>query len=176
MIKNKPRFLSILSILFITSFFVLPSASAHAGLVSSSPEANSVIKVLPAEVSLTFSEDLISVGGKEVNIITITNPSGTEIQSGPLVVTGPAISIPISETNPAEGRYTVNFRVVSADGHVVKDSIGFDLGIQASPSHLADAVPMNHADNENSSSNILVIIIGILILVAGVFIYRTSFN
>nr|WP_228512037.1 copper resistance CopC family protein [Clavibacter sp. VKM Ac-2872] len=102
------------------------SASAHDYLVSSSPAAGSTIDAAPAEVTLTFNDvilDLGTPGGSSIVQVTGPDAQGTHFETGCAVNSGRTVSVPVALGG--SGQYTVTWRVVSADGHPVSDSIAF---------------------------------------------------
>ncbi|OUE20416.1 Copper resistance protein CopC [Clavibacter michiganensis] len=121
------------------------SASAHDYLVSSSPAAGSTIDAPPSEVTLTFNDvilDLGTAGGAGAgagagadpssasgaggsSIVQVTGPDaqGTHFETGCATNAGRTVSVPVALGG--SGQYTVTWRVVSADGHPVSDSIAF---------------------------------------------------
>ena len=113
----------------IATFFValtlmaLP-ASAHTVLISANPAANATIDALPSTISLTFAEELISIGGS--NSISVLDSSGTEITTGGPEVAGAILSIKIN-TSEVTGLFKVNYRAVAADGHVINGEYEFTV-------------------------------------------------
>ena len=105
--------------LFIGVFGVT-SASAHAELVSMTPAVGSVVTAPPASVTLTFGEDIAAMG----STIVVLAPSGAPVQSGDPTVNGMTIDVGLQSLTET-GTYQVNFRVLSADGHIVNDSASF---------------------------------------------------
>lgn len=101
------------------------SASAHDELVASSPEPGQVLETSPAEVKLTFSDDIIPVG----TAIEVVDHHGEAIDSGEAAVAGPDVTA----TLPADlsGEYQVRWRAVSSDGHVIDGTIDFGVGAGA---------------------------------------------
>ncbi|MCM3657237.1 copper resistance protein CopC [Agromyces mediolanus] len=101
------------------------SASAHDELIASSPEPGQVLDASPAEVKLTFSDDIIPVG----TAIEVVDHHGEVIDSGEAVVAGPDVTA----TLPADlsGDYQVRWRAVSSDGHVIDGTIDFGVGPDA---------------------------------------------
>jgi methionine-rich copper-binding protein CopC len=101
------------------------SASAHDELIASSPEPGQVLDASPAEVKLTFSDDIIPVG----TAIEVVDHHGEVIDSGEAVVAGPDVTA----TLPAElsGEYQIRWRAVSSDGHVIDGTIDFGVGAGA---------------------------------------------
>lgn len=103
-----------------------PAASAHAVLVSSSPVDGSRVNTEPAEVRLTFDESVGLIPAAEKVIST----TGLRADTGQprLAVGGTTIVLPLRPHLP-DGTYSVTWRVVSADTHVVSGSITFGLGV-----------------------------------------------
>ncbi|MBP2457292.1 methionine-rich copper-binding protein CopC [Clavibacter michiganensis] len=113
-------------------------ASAHDYLVSSSPAAGSTIDQPPSEVTLTFNDVILDLGtsGGDAStgsasaaggssIVQVTGPDaqGTHFETGCATNAGRTVSVPVALGG--SGQYTVTWRVVSADGHPVSDSIAF---------------------------------------------------
>ena len=97
-------------------------ASAHAARVSADPADNAVLATGPERVSATFNERLQTT----FVAMTVVGPDGNLWSTGEPAVAGPVASIGMRALGPA-GTYTVNYRVTSADGHVVSGSWSFRL-------------------------------------------------
>ncbi len=95
------------------------AAQAHDQLTGSAPADGSSTAVVPARVTLTFSEPVLAVG----TAVVVTGPAG-QVQSGPAVLTGSTVSEPLRAGSPA-GRYSVTWRATAADGHVVSGTLSF---------------------------------------------------
>lgn len=130
------RLLALTSVLMS---FALPAFS-HSVLITATPAESSVLTEFPTEISLTFNESLLKIGSENPNEVTVTDSAG-EVLSGVTTVNGPTISAPL-EIN-GNGTYTVNYRVVSADGHVIKDDYTFNV-----ESEVATAVPISQEIEE----------------------------
>jgi copper transport protein len=102
---------------------VLPSAK-HATLVSSEPAANSRLASAPTQVRLVYSEP---IEGKLAKV-TIVPATGTPIvlHAGGDPRDVHAVIAPVDALSA--GRYKVEWRVVSADGHPVDGSFSFTVG------------------------------------------------
>ena len=96
------------------------SASAHATRIATDPAENTELTKAPAEVSATFNEAL----QPEFAAMTVVGPDGNLWSTGDPQVHGAVISVGVRPLGPA-GTYTVNYRVTSADGHVVSGSWSF---------------------------------------------------
>jgi methionine-rich copper-binding protein CopC len=98
------------------------AASAHAARVSADPADKASVSTGPVRVSATFNEDLQTTFAA----MTVVGPDGNLWSAGSPQVHGTVVSIDLRPLGPA-GDYTVNYRVTSADGHVVSGSWSFRL-------------------------------------------------
>lgn len=129
----------ILFALFLPGLAWPMTASAHTSLIAQQPVGNSVIQELPPEISLTFDESLIVIGS--ANKITVLDPSGQEISTGETKVLDNVVSRSVTSSE-MPGKYSVTYRVVSEDGHVVSATYQFTLQSNSkSPVAAADPVP-----------------------------------
>ena len=125
------------AVLLVALLMVPVYANAHARVVATNPSTDQVVTVMPSEISVTFSEELLVISDKEINTITVTAPDGSLLENlesrveGPtLIATVPPLDSALDPTLDNEypsGLYTVDYRVVSADGHEVTDSYTFSL-------------------------------------------------
>lgn len=104
-------------------------ASAHDQLISSDPAADAVLDAMPAEITLTFSAELLSDGGG--NVVEVTDAAGTALADGPTVVDGTTVTQAL--TGAASGPLTVLWRVVSSDGHPISGEFAFTVEGAATP-------------------------------------------
>lgn len=121
------RFAALLGGLLVTAWLagglaVAPAASAHAARIASDPVEGAQVTAGPTRVSATFNEPLQS----EFASMTVVGPDGNLWQTGDPRVVGAVISVDVRPLGPP-GRYTVNYRVTSADGHPVTGSWWFEL-------------------------------------------------
>jgi methionine-rich copper-binding protein CopC len=100
------------------------SANAHAQLTSSVPRKNQTIKMLPNLVWLEFDGELITLDGKAVNELTVTNSKKVRVDIGGSIVGGARISTKL-KPGLTSGKYMVSYRIVSEDGHPVDGSFSF---------------------------------------------------
>jgi methionine-rich copper-binding protein CopC len=92
--------------------------------VRSSPARRAVLTRAPDRVQLWFSERLEPAFSR----VTVTDASGQAVDRGDALV-GPEdstrLSVGLGRLTP--GTYTVRFRVLSVDGHVVESEFPFTL-------------------------------------------------
>lgn len=99
-------------------------AGAHAVLVSTDPAGGAELTRGPDRVSATFNEQLQT----SFAAMTVVGPDGHLWSTGETQVRGAVASVAVRPLGPA-GTYTVNYRVTSADGHVVSGSWRFQLTV-----------------------------------------------
>lgn len=112
---------------FAVTLSSIMGAHAHSSVVKTIPQYQSVIDELPSEVSIQFSEEPLSIQGKKINSISVTNPEGSVISQGRTTIQGETLTVKINSTHAAVGTYSVKYRMASADGHVISGSYRFDL-------------------------------------------------
>ena len=115
-------------VLMIAGFgFGAPAAGAHTALTATDPAADSTVPTGPARVSATFNEPLQPTFAA----MTVVGPDGNLWSAGEVEVRQAVASVALRPLGPA-GRYTVNYRVTSADGHVVAGSWSFSVATAGS--------------------------------------------
>jgi methionine-rich copper-binding protein CopC len=103
-------------------------AWGHAALVRSTPAQRVTLARSPDRVRLWFNEPLEAKFAR----VSVWDAEGRQVDQQDVLV-GPedpkALSVGISALGP--GRYTIRYRVLSVDGHVVEGSFRFT--VRASP-------------------------------------------
>jgi len=104
---------------------VAQPAWAHNVLISSDPAKGAKIAEAPSEITLTFNANVQAGPG---NQIVVNGPDGKQYTDpeGEVTVDGPEASVALEGLGPA-GEYTIGYRIVSADGHVVQNKLTFTL-------------------------------------------------
>ena len=123
---------------------VAPPAAAHADLVLSSPDDGARLAAVPDRVELTFSEDLLP----ETVVVSVEDSSGMVIRVLELEVDGSDVIV----TWPpglSGADYTVNYRVVSQDGHPVSGSLAFT--VDAPPTAATSVAPVAPAPSADAA-------------------------
>lgn len=97
---------------------------SHAYLVKSVPARRAALSHSPARVQLWFNERLEA----SFSYLSVWNHEGVQVDLGDVEV-GPKdprrLSVGVPALSP--GAYTVKYRVLSVDGHVVEDQFPFTL-------------------------------------------------
>jgi copper resistance protein C len=115
----------------MTLFWVLPlpSASAHSELLESTPAAGAELTKAPSEVELVFGETVQPQGGR-----IVVSTGDTIVSRDSTFTTRDNVASVQLAPDGQPGTYTVAFRVVSADGHVVGERFEYTVVGKTSPS------------------------------------------
>ncbi|MFF1447556.1 copper resistance CopC/CopD family protein [Streptomyces sp. NPDC058274] len=99
-------------------------ASAHAALTGSDPQQGAVVDKAPAQVSLTFSENVALSDGS----VRVLDPKGRRVDTGKTSdLGGTTYGVKLHSGLP-DGTFTVTYQVVSADSHPVSGAFTFSIG------------------------------------------------
>ena len=158
------------------AFSTLP-ASAHTVLVTSSPQANSVIESLPTSITITFAEDLVDIGNS--NSISVLDQAGEELSQGDISVSGPTLSKSLTPSDKL-GVFTVAYRAVAADGHVIKDQFTFTVEVTAVTTSETQEEPISNSATEPENKLSIYLILSVTAIVGGllilIFIWKKQGN
>jgi methionine-rich copper-binding protein CopC len=112
-------------LLIFASFYFIPAvAAAHAYLVKSVPAGRATLFSAPGKVQLWFNERL----EPKYSTASVFDPDGKRVdaENAQVLAEDPKqLSVALKQLPP--GRYTVKFRVLSVDGHVVEQSFPFTI-------------------------------------------------
>jgi methionine-rich copper-binding protein CopC len=104
------------------------AADAHARLQKSSPADNSVITASPSNLVLNFSE------AARLTALSIQKGEEPKQRLNPLPTTAAQqISVPLPPLTP--GTYSVSWRLVSDDGHIMGGALHFTLAAEHAADH-----------------------------------------
>jgi methionine-rich copper-binding protein CopC len=138
----------------------MPSSSAHVEIVSSFPERFANVNPIPTQVWIQFSGNLQTLDGEAVNSLEVVDSTGIAVNFEDPIIEGAKIMTKISGQS-APGAFTVTYRVVGDDGHVIEGDYTFN----ASPDY-AEAVPTTTSVTpEKSSLNIGGIVLAVFLVV-----------
>ena len=124
LIVNLVRLITAALLLTVAALTGASSAAAHTVLVSSDPAADATLNAGPSRVSARFNEDLQPTFAA----MTVVGPDGNLWSSGDTEVKGAVASVAVRPLGPS-GKYTVNYRVTSDDGHVVSGAWSFMVSV-----------------------------------------------
>jgi len=107
----------------LAAFLMFPlaaPASAHTALTGSDP-ADGAEVAAPSRVTLTFNEEV-----RSARVVIRPEQSETEVQRGAARLDGEKVVQRVKGVLP-DGKYTIGYRVISADGHPVTGVLSFTV-------------------------------------------------
>ncbi|MFE0601323.1 copper resistance CopC/CopD family protein [Streptomyces sp. NPDC058892] len=122
-----PRLALVLAALLATLFTAAAPATAHAALTASDPTDGAVVATAPAQVTLSFSEQ-VAMGDDSIRVL---DPQGRRVDTGELrdMCSGNSIRYGTAlHSGLPDGTYTVAWQAVSADSHPVSGAFTFSIG------------------------------------------------
>ena len=99
-------------------------AWAHSQLVASTPSEGETLTELPRDFSVTMNERVLTQAGTTAFALRVVDEAGLYYGTGCLDIVDTTVSTPAA-LGPA-GSYTLEWQVVSADGHTVGGEIPFE--------------------------------------------------
>ncbi|MFF5485150.1 copper resistance CopC/CopD family protein [Streptomyces virginiae] len=122
-----PRLALVLAALLATLFTAAVPATAHAALTASDPTDGAVVATAPAQVTLSFSEQ-VAMGDDSIRVL---DPQGKRVDTGELrdMCSGNTVRYGTAlHTGLPNGTYTVAWQAVSADSHPISGAFTFSIG------------------------------------------------
>jgi copper resistance protein C len=153
------------------SFLTMPMSSAHVTIVSSFPERFANVNPIPTEVWIQFSGELQTLDGEAVNSLEVIDSTGIAVNFEDPIINGAKIMTKISGQS-APGVFTVKYRVVGDDGHVIEGDYTFN----ASPDYAATQSPMpiSQSPEQRSIPAGGTLLGGLLLALIGIFFLRAK--
>jgi methionine-rich copper-binding protein CopC len=108
----------------ITLGSAAPQALAHSMLVKAEPPRRAVLAKAPGQVRLWFNED---IEGDYASLTVLDADKHPVTDAKPTLVSDDPKSIVLPLPELAPGKYSVKFRVLSVDGHVVDSAFDFTV-------------------------------------------------
>jgi copper resistance protein C len=118
-----------ITIMALIALAMPTSADAHAALVRSVPGNRAVLTQPPASLDLCFNE-AVEV---KFSSVTLKDAKGTAVALGELKAAGDLKCVQAPVPAIGAGAYTVHYRVLSQDGHVVEYGFQFSIKSDAKP-------------------------------------------
>jgi methionine-rich copper-binding protein CopC len=163
----------LVSLLLIACLSILsmPTSSAHVTIVSSFPERFANVNPIPTQVWIQFSGELQTLDGEAVNSLEVIDSTGIAVNFEDPVIDGAKIMTKISGQS-APGVFTVKYRVVGDDGHVIEGDYTFN----ASPDYAAaqSPMPISESPEQRSIPAGGTLLGGLLLALIGIFFLRAK--
>jgi methionine-rich copper-binding protein CopC len=159
-LRRAGRLLAVVAVLSFGAVLGAGSASAHSVLLETAPARGGTVDTAPATVALTFTE----MPQGEFSTIHVTGPDGQRRDNGHVQVVNDVVTEPLAGTRPA-GRYVVDWRVVSADGHPVSGEFAFTAQAAATQVVARSASAQAPSAKSSSNSGIIVGVVAAIVVV-----------
>ncbi len=146
------QLVAVLSIAFAGAMLA-PSAFAHDQLLSSDPSNGATVQSAPRTMVLMFSADLKPIG----TTVVLQDSAGKKYDAAP-TVSGRNLTVGVGTELPA-GEYTLEWRVVSSDGHPIEgttanlQAVKFTVAASASSSATSSAAASSAAPSSAVASS-----------------------
>lgn len=114
-------------------------AQAHDALTSTAPAKDETITTNPGTVTLTLSKAPLDAAALKTSVIKVTAPDGHVASNGEVTVEGNVISTAADIDHP--GKYTVDWRAVSSDGHPIEGTYSFTFAESGPAAAAATSTP-----------------------------------
>jgi copper resistance protein C len=165
------RKLASLFLVACLSVLAIPTSSAHVTIVSSFPKQFANVNPIPTEVWIEFSGDLQTLDGEAVNSLEVVDSTGIAVNFEDPIISGGRIATKISGQSAA-GVFTVKYRVVGDDGHVIEGDYTFN----ASPDYAAGQSPMPISESPEQRSIPAggTLLGGLVLALIGIFFLRAT--
>jgi methionine-rich copper-binding protein CopC len=119
-------FFKITAPLFLCLVLASP-ATAHTSLLESTPKRDSIIAIMPKEIILVFGEDLLTINDSTNNYFEVFDSANDKLSLSEVNVDGAKLSARVLNNQIKAGKYSILYRVVAGDGHVVKGIVKFTM-------------------------------------------------
>ena len=121
-------------------------AQAHDTLLESDPADGATLETSPEAITLTFSADILDVSP----LVRITDENGEQLAEITPSIDGPVATATLEEPLPA-GTSTVQWRVVSSDGHPIEGTFGVTVEQDAAAEETTEAPAEESAPAETTA-------------------------
>ena len=113
-----------ISLAMLSLLFQVNSVLAHATLVKSDPPRRASLSSSPKQIQLWFNE---KIEGSYASVKVLDSNKKSITENNPEVVLDDPKSVVLNIPQMEPGRYTVQYRVMSVDGHVIASSYDFSI-------------------------------------------------
>ena len=144
-----------------------PTSFAHGQIVTSYPLMDSVSSPTPSQVWIEFDGQLQQIEGEVVNTLKVTDSTGLVVSSEEAVIEGAKISTQVSDQSVG-GVFTVQYRIVSEDGHPVEGSYTFEASPGFEATEMIEQTTTATASDEKTDLSIGAIVMAVFLVVFAV--------
>ena len=141
---------------------------SHVEIVDSFPTQFSNVNPIPTQVWIEFNGQLQTLEGEAVNSLEVVDSTGIAVNFGDAVIENGKITSKISGQS-APGVFTVKYRVVGDDGHVIEGEYTFN----ASPDYSVGQTPMPvNSGPEKAEFSLGAIVLAVFLVIFAIGYFR----
>ena len=144
-----------------------PISFAHGQIVTTYPLMDSVSSPTPSQVWIEFDGELQLIEGEVVNTLKVTDSTGLVVSSEEAVIEGAKISTQVSDQSVG-GVFTVQYRIVSEDGHPVEGTYTFEASPGFEATEMIEPTTTATASDEKTDLSIGAIVMAVFLVVFAV--------
>jgi copper resistance protein C len=144
-----------------------PISFAHGQIVTTYPLMDSVSSPTPSQVWIEFDGELQLIEGEVVNTLKVTDSTGLVVSSEEAVIEGAKISTQVSDQSVG-GVFTVQYRIVSEDGHPVEGSYTFEASPGFEATEMIEPTTTATASDDQTDLSIGAIVMAVFLVVFAV--------
>ena len=144
-----------------------PISFAHGQIVTTYPLMDSVSSPTPSQVWIEFDGQLQQIEGEVVNTLKVTDSTGLVVSSEEAVIEGAKISTQVSDQSVG-GVFTVQYRIVSEDGHPVEGSYTFEASPGFEATEMIEPTTSATASDNQTDLSIGAIVMAVFLVVFAV--------
>ena len=144
-----------------------PISFAHGQIVTTYPLMDSVSSPTPSQVWIEFDGELQQIEGEVVNTLKVTDSTGLVVSSEEAVIEGAKISTQVSDQSVG-GVFTVQYRIVSEDGHPVEGSYTFEASPGFEATEMIEPTTTATASDNQTDLSIGAIVMAVFLVVFAV--------
>jgi len=141
-----------------------PTGFAHGQIVTTYPLEGSVSSPTPSQVWIEFDGELQLIEGEVVNTLKVIDSTGLVVSSEEAVIEGARISTQVSDQSVG-GVFTVQYRIVSEDGHPVEGSYTFEASPGFEATEMFEPVSTTTATENQTDLSIGAIVMAVFLVV-----------
>lgn len=144
-----------------------PIGFAHGEIVTTYPLRDSTSSPTPTQVWIEFDGELQLIDGEVINTLKVIDSTGLVVSSEEAIIEGAKISTQISDQSVG-GVFTVEYRIVSEDGHPVEGSYTFEASPGFEATEMIEPTMVTTESEDRSEFSFGAIVMSVFLVVFAV--------
>lgn len=134
----------VIGVIILILLFVPNGVNAHTGLQTAIPVSGETVDQEITEIRLEFNTNIESL-----STLAIKDSSGRKADVKGIETKGGLLTATLSSPLPTEA-YTVDWKIVGKDGHVIEGDYAFTVNIPESVNRVVEEQPVNTSDSKQT--------------------------